>query len=205
MHMIATTVKRFTFEEFCRLVPDGQKADLIGGMIYMASPDNLDAGDLTALLLAVMRIYTERHRLGKVYVLRIAFRLSEFESPEPDIAFVSKKRLHLVRRGYVAGPPDAAMEIVSPESAERDYVLKRHQYREAGVPEYWIIDEENHLITLLRLDARGRYRKVRPRHGKYESQVMPGFFLRPEWLWQDPLPETEEMLNWIEEENASET
>ncbi len=32
-----------TVEDFFRLVPDGQKADLIDGVIYMASPDSLRA------------------------------------------------------------------------------------------------------------------------------------------------------------------
>src|SRR6516225_10140221 len=36
----------YSFEEFCSVVPDGQKADLIDGVIYMASPDNTDAADL---------------------------------------------------------------------------------------------------------------------------------------------------------------
>jgi hypothetical protein len=32
----ATGVGRHTFEEFCRLLPDGQKGDLIDGVIYVA-------------------------------------------------------------------------------------------------------------------------------------------------------------------------
>ena len=31
---------RFDFDDFCALVKDGQKADLIDGVIYMASPDS---------------------------------------------------------------------------------------------------------------------------------------------------------------------
>ena len=40
-----------TFEDFCFLVKDGQKADLIDGVIYMASPDNLDANRLSKWLI----------------------------------------------------------------------------------------------------------------------------------------------------------
>jgi Uma2 family endonuclease len=116
---------------------------------------------------------------------------------------VRKDREHLARKGFFAGPPDLAVEIVSPDSVERDYVAKRHLYREAGVPEYWIIDEENRRITLRHLDRRGRYREVRPRRGRYVSHVLPGFFLRAEWLWQDPLPLKAVLLKEILEESGS--
>jgi Uma2 family endonuclease len=141
--------------------------------------------------------------LGSVYGPRVAFRINDAESPEPDVAFVRSERRHLLRRGFVAGPPDLAIEIVSPDSVERDYVAKRHQYREAGVSEYWIIDEDNQRVTVLKLDARGRYREVRPRQGKYVSRVLPGFFLRAEWLWRDPLPKAADLLNRILKESAT--
>jgi len=203
MNLNAKAKNRLTFDDFCVLVPDGRKADLIGGVIYMASPDNLDAVTIFGLLYAVMTFFCEENDLGPVYGPRVAFRINETESPEPDLAFVRRDRRHLLRRGFVAGPPDLAIEIVSPDSVERDYVAKRHQYREAGVSEYWIIDEENQRVTLLRLDARGRYREVRPRHGKYVSRVLPGFFLRAEWLWQDPLPKAANLLSQMLEESNS--
>ena len=86
------------------------------------------------------------------------------------------------------GAPDLAIEIVSPESVERDYEKKRQQYQQAGIPEYWIIDEEEKTIVLLRLNARGRYRDVRPRRGIFHSQILHGFYLDPNWLWESPRP-----------------
>ena len=53
MNLIPTAVKQFTFDQFCSFVPDGQKADLIEGMIYMASPDNWEAASLFGLLFKV--------------------------------------------------------------------------------------------------------------------------------------------------------
>jgi Uma2 family endonuclease len=203
MNLKARANNRLTFDDFCVLVPDGRKADLIGGVIYMASPDNLDAANIFGLLHAVMTFFVEENELGSVFGPRVAFRINDAEGPEPDVAFVHRDRRHLLRRGFVAGPPDLAIEIVSPDSVERDYVAKRHQYREAGVSEYWIIDEENQRVTVLRLDARGRYRDVRPTHGKYVSRVLPGFFLRAEWLRQEPLPKAADLLNRILEESGN--
>jgi Uma2 family endonuclease len=203
MNLKTLATNRLTFEDFCFLVPDGQKADLIDGVIYLASPENWEGGNLFLLLARLMGDYAEMCDLGIVVGPRIAFRIDGRGGPEPDVAFVRKDREHLARKGFFAGPPDLAVEIVSPDSVERDYVAKRHLYREAGVPEYWIIDEENRRITLLQLDARGRYREVRSRQGKYLSRLLPGFFLRAEWLWQDPLPAKSVLLKEILEESGS--
>ncbi len=185
-----------TFDEFCAVVQDGDKADLIDGIIYMASPDNTDANDLFVWLLRLIGDFVELKDLGKLYGSRVAFRISETYAPEPDIAFLRTERFHLVQRGYVDGPPDLAIEIVSPDSIERDYSVKRQVYREAGVAEYWIIDEVEQSVTLLRLVGKS-YREIKPRSGTLRSEVLAGFWLRPEWLWETPLPPKAAVLGEI--------
>src|SRR5262249_30797691 len=101
----------YSFSDFCDLIPDGQKADLIQGVISVASPDNTDANALFCGLLALFFDFVEFRDLGKVYGSRVAFRLDGTNGPEPDIAFVRKARLHLVKRGFVKGRPDVAIEI----------------------------------------------------------------------------------------------
>jgi Uma2 family endonuclease len=184
----------YTFDDFCLLVKDGEKADLIDGIIYMASPENTDANNLFVWLLGLIADFVEASELGNVYGSRVAFRLGERQAPEPDIAVVLKERTHLVKRGYVDGPPDLAIEIVSPESVERDYEKKRKQYEDAKVPEYWLVDEMEQTVMLLHLGAGGKYREVRPKKGVLRSAVLPGFWLRPEWLWQEPRPKKTEVL-----------
>jgi Uma2 family endonuclease len=179
---------KYTFDDFCVLVKEDQKADLIDGVIYMASPENLDANDRFMWLGFLMNGFAGKTDQGKVYGSRVAFRLGDVGGPEPDLAFVKKDRLHLRRRGFFQGPPDLAVEIVSPDSIERDYELKRAQYEAAGVSEYWIVDEFERKVTLLRLAANGKYREVKARKGELHSVVLRGFWLRPEWLWQEPLP-----------------
>jgi Uma2 family endonuclease len=177
-----------TFDEFLVLVKDGQKADLIDGVIYMASPESTDANDLFVWLIHLLGGFVESKELGKVYGSRVAFRVSEHQSPEPDIAFIRKEREHLIRKGYVDGGPDLAIEIVSPESVDRDYERKPKQYQNAGVGEYWIIDQLERKVTLYRLDIKGQFREVKPRKGVLSSEMVPGFWIRTEWLWQTPLP-----------------
>jgi Uma2 family endonuclease len=186
-----------TFEEFCAIIPEDQKADLIDGVIYMASPESTEANDLVCWLTGLMYAYAAEKDLGRVFAERVAFRLGERQGPGPDIAFVRAEHAGRIHRGYVEGPPDLAVEIVSAESAERDYVRKRQQYQRAEVPEYWIIDEETATVLLLRLDARGRFREVRPRKGRLSSQVLEGFWLATNWLWQQPRPRMLQVLQQL--------
>jgi Uma2 family endonuclease len=136
-------------------------------------------------------------KLGRVYGSRVGCRLDDTNAPEPDILFVRAKHQGRVRRGGVLGPPDLAIEIVSPESVERDYRDKRHQYQRFKIPEYWIVDEEERKVTLLRLDAKGKYREVPARKGVFHSGVLKGFRLDPRWLWQDPRPDELEILRQL--------
>lgn len=190
----------FTYEDFCARVREDQKADLIDGVIYMASPENTDANDLYGWLFSVMRIFARKRKLGKVYGSRVACRLDDKNAPEPDILFVSNQNLGRVKREAIDGPADLAVEIVSPDSVERDYYKKRNQYEQFGIPEYWIIDEEEQKITLLRLDSKGKYREVQPKKGILKSQVMTGFWLDPKWLWERPFPDEIDILQQLLDE-----
>lgn len=182
----ATATGSYTFEDFCFLVKDGQKADLIDGVIYMASPENTEANDLFVWLLGLLDWYVEERELGEVYGSRVALKFSERNGPEPDIVFVRTDHLERVQRGHIAGAADLVVEIVSPDSIERDYKHKRRLYQRFGIPEYWIVDELEEKVLLLRLDAKGKYQEVKAKKGELHSQIVPGFWLRPEWLWQRP-------------------
>jgi Uma2 family endonuclease len=126
----------------------------------------------------------------------VAFRLDKKHGPEPDIALVLTEHLERIEHGGVAGPADLAIEIVSPESVEREYYLKRELYEQYGIPEYWIIDDMDSRVTLLRL-KQGKYHEVRPKKGELHSKILSGFWLRPEWLWQNPRPDEIETLQQI--------
>lgn len=187
--MIQTRTGDVTFTEFMEMVHEDQKADLIDGVIYMASPENLEHNDLVGWLYIVLRQFVDKKGLGKVTVNRVAYRLTKTNAPEPDIAVVLKDRLGKIRPGYVDGPPHVAVEIISPESVHRDYELKRKRYERSGVQEYWIIDPAEETATFLRLGDDG-YQEVRPERHLFRSTILPGLNLDVRWFWQSPLPDT---------------
>lgn len=98
-------------------------------------------------------------------------------------------RIDKIKSGYVDGPPDLAVEIVSPDSVERDYENKRRRYEEAGVKEYWIIDPLESSATFLVREGKGFVEKP-PKDHIFHSNELPGFDINVRWQWQRPLPAT---------------
>lgn len=183
--------------DFCHIIQPDQKADLIDGVIYMASPKVSKPPAYTAGSSCCSPNLRSSPTWAKSSAHGRRSGWGANDSPEPDIAFVKKRRLHLAREGHIAGPPDVAMEIVSPESVDRDYHKKRALYERAGVAEYWIIDEDIRKVTLLRLGRNGKYREIRPVKGILRNQVIKGFWLRPEWLWAETRPRQADVLKQL--------
>lgn len=178
-----------TFADFLELVQEDQKADLLDGIIYMASPENIEHNDLVFWLGTILRQFAEARGLGQVTINRVAYRLATRVAPEPDLAFVRSQRLNIARKNYMDGPPDLAIEVVSPDSVDRDYESKRRRYQEAGVAEYWILDPDEQRCLFL-VNGPDGFTEAAVEAGVFRSRVLEGFRLNISWLWQRPLPAT---------------
>lgn len=187
-----------TFDEFCQLVPDGQKADLIDGVIYMASPDMRRSDKITKFVDHLLGGFVDaRQTGGEVFGSRFAFKITEIRAPEPDVAYVRPDRLHLVEERCMNGGPDIAVEVVARDSRTRDYGEKRQLYQDAGVTEYWIIDPIQERVEFLRLSDAG-YSITRLEDNRiYRSEALPGFWLNIDWLLEYPLPNAYQCLHEI--------
>jgi len=181
-------VGRMTWEEFLEWCDEDTHAEWVAGQVVVHSPANYRHQDLTGFLAAVLRTYTETRRLGTIVTEPFQMKLGEV-SRSPDILFVSAERSERIKPTYLDGPADLVVEIVSPDSGVRDRGEKFYEYESAGVAEYWLIDPIRQQAEFYQLDESGRYRTVQPDPGgRYYSKVLPGFWLKPDWLWQQPLP-----------------
>ncbi len=73
---------------------------------------------------------------------------------QPDLVVVCDPA-KVTGRG-IEGVPDLVVEILSPGTASKDLTRKRWAYEAAGIPEYLIVDPEEKVGLLLRIEA-GRY------------------------------------------------
>jgi len=83
--------------------------------------------------------------------------------------------------------------IVSEDSFVRDWRERYYEYEQAGVRESWVVVPQVKRIDLYHLTEQKQYATVPLEEGVMRSEVLPGFWLRPEWLWQDPLPKVLEV------------
>lgn len=186
-----------TEEDFITWCDEDTKAEWVDGEVIMMSPANTDHVRLTGFLLRLLAEFSEARGLGEVFGVELQVRFaSQRRRRVPDILFVARDRLDLVRTAHIEGAPDLIIEVVSPDSDARDWRDKYLEYQAAGVREYWVIDPmSQHLEAYALTDP--AYRRIEETNGKVFSVVMPGLFVRPEWLWQRPLPKIVEVIREI--------
>jgi Uma2 family endonuclease len=89
------------------------------------------------------------------------------------------------------------VEIVSPESVDRDWKEKPAEYEAAGVPEYWIVDPLSQHAQVQVLSEAGKYEIVPERDGWLVSVAIPGFRLKTKWYWPATRPKVADALREI--------
>ena len=141
--------RTYTIDDIYDL-PDGERAELIDGQIYMMAPPSRKHQDILSFLhLAIGNHIAKNNGECRVYPAPFAVFLNENDLKtyvEPDISVICDKS-KLTDKGC-AGAPDWIIEIVSPGSRPMDYYTKLFKYRTVKVKEYWIVDHERNLVTV---------------------------------------------------------
>lgn len=130
-------------------LPDGQRAELIDGELYMMAASNRIHQKLVmALSNRIFNYIQGKNGDCEVYSSPFAVFLNADNEIylEPDISVICDKN-KLTEEGC-KGAPDWIIEIVSPSSVRMDYYVKLFKYRTAGVREYWIVDPDKNRILV---------------------------------------------------------
>lgn len=110
----------------------------------------------------------------------------------PDLLFVRRANLGRLTPARLIGPADLVVEIVSDHSAARDAAEKFHEYQQAGIPEYWMIDPRPGRGggAFYHLTPQGLYAPILPTAAepRPSSQVLPGFWLPGGGVWEKMFP-----------------
>lgn len=102
---------------------------------------------------AQLKVFVQQFAAGAVLFAPVPVWVSPGKYREPDVFYLRPGRIRDLR-GYPRGA-DLVMEVVSGDASgrARDLVAKRDDYAAAGIPEYWIVDPDLHLITVLVLQG----------------------------------------------------
>lgn len=134
-------------------LPEGQRAELIGGQLYDMAPPSRIHQKLVMELSATLRNHIKSQKGScEVYPAPFAVFLNADDKTyvEPDISVICDKN-KLSDRGC-EGAPDFIIEIVSPGSRKMDYSTKNALYSDTGVREYWIVDPAKERTTVYRYE-----------------------------------------------------
>lgn len=172
----------------------------INGRLLNVSPVSSDHDELTQYLLLLFRHYLHHRAVGRIKIAPFPMRLPPTNSwREPDLQFILNENVDNITSTFVDGPADICIEIVSPNSVERDHGEKLVAYESGGVHEYWIIDPVHQEARFQRLNDDGKYVFQPIDDGVYRTPLLPDFVLNIADLWRDPLPDVEEILAAVEQ------
>ncbi len=185
------------FERRYNAMPDVKKAELIEGVVYVASPLRFEPhaephGDLMGWLWSY-KVATSGVRLGD----NPTVRLDLDNEPQPDAILLIDAtcggQSHLSADGYVEGAPELVAEIAA-SSATKDLHDKKRAYRRNGIQEYIVWQVFESIVSWFSLQD-GEYVSLIPdAAGIIRSQVFPGLWLDVPALVAGNMPQVLVML-----------
>jgi Uma2 family endonuclease len=176
---------RHEFERRYTAMPNVKKAELIEGVVYVASPLRFKShgqphGDLI-IWLGTYKVATTGVELGD----NVTVRLDLDNEPQPDVVLLLDEKLggqaHISDDDYIEGAPELIAEVAA-SSATNDLYDKKRVYRRNGVKEYivWQVFENKFDWFILENDE---YISLNPdANGIIKSRVFPGLWLDVEAL-----------------------
>jgi Uma2 family endonuclease len=173
------TQGKWTYEDYLRLPDDGQRYEVIHGVLYVTATPTWPHQYAVWTLGYLLQEFVRKHGLGTVagapFNIRLPYRIAD--PVQPDLFFFRTGREPKADGSDFHGVPDLVVEVLSPSTRRRDQTIKLDAYREAGVPECWLVDPKGRTATVHVLsEDRSRYVEL-CRAGTGESvtsTVLPG-------------------------------
>jgi Uma2 family endonuclease len=161
--------------------------ELIEGRIVMTPPSGWPHGGVEAALVERLSRHVRERRLGTVLGSSTGYDLPSGATVEPDVSFISAKRLaggpKPIPGKFLRVVPNLVVEILSPATARRDRTEKKNVYERARVDEYWIVDPARKEVTLFDLGKKGYGAGRSAKSGRIKSRGLPELNLHVEELF----------------------
>jgi Uma2 family endonuclease len=152
--MSSTSTALMTAEELMELPRDGFRYELINGELEKMPPPGLPHGRIAFRISLLLGQFIVDHGLGEGFATDTGFQLTS--NPDtvlaPDFAFITNE--HFAEKsetvGYWPGPPDLAVEVLSPSDRPGKVKLKISRWFSFGTKQVWIVDMKHSTVTVYR-------------------------------------------------------
>lgn len=165
-----TSIRKLTFEDYLALADSGPECpvELIDGELIELPPESGLNSSIVMFVVSHLLTIGVPFTHIKPYCCEVQTPILErgdAANRYPDLVILGNEHLRLIEKRNTITlempPPRFVLEVVSPgqTNRQRDYVRKRSQYAAVGIPEYVIVDPEEHTVTVLVLEP-GNYREA---------------------------------------------
>lgn len=146
---MSTTTHLMTAEELMNIDDEPNRHELIKGELLTMPPPKFEHGQVSANLLVILGQYVKANRLGRVCA-EVGYHLES--DPDtvlgPDVSFVAKDRIGIPPDGYYPGPPDLAVEVLSPGDRRGKVEQKLSLWLEYGTRSVWLVNPRRRTVEV---------------------------------------------------------
>ncbi|MEH1843000.1 MAG: Uma2 family endonuclease [Nostoc sp.] len=174
--MTKTPIKISTLEEYINFDDGTDKRYEIEDEVLVEMPPGTGKHEAIITLLLV-RFFLEIQKMGLPLQPRPNGTevLTNKQLRRPDICVITNEQAKSIEStsAILKTAPPLLVEVVSPESIDRDYNQKTSEYAAMGVVEYWIVDPLENKVTVCLLNQ-GSYKQfVFAGNQQIVSQIFP--------------------------------
>jgi len=131
--------------------PNLGRCELVRGELIMMSPAGSQHGWIIGKLTVLLGKFVLAEKLGGIMGAETGFiiRRDPDTVRAPDVAFIRADRIpEKLPQGYFDGPPDLAVEVLSPSDRASEVHSKIRDWLDAGCRAVWIVDPETKSVTI---------------------------------------------------------
>lgn len=149
-----TTGTKMTAEELLRMPDDGFRYELVRGELVKMPLACAEHGYITMQVGGRLAQYVEIKKLGTVYAAGTGFQIAF--NPDtvraPDVSFLRRQRKEGIgnMEGYWPGPPDLAVEVISPSDTYVEVMAKVLDWLDAGTLMVVVVNPRRETVTVYR-------------------------------------------------------
>jgi len=149
-----STTTPVTAEQLLRMPDDGWRYELVRGELRKMTPAGWKHGAVGGVLHVLLGRHVLQERVGRIFFAETGFLLAR--DPDtvraPDIAFIRSDHLPATppKEAFWPGPPDLAVEVVSPGDTFQEIDEKVKAWLDAGAMMVWVVNPSGRTVTVYR-------------------------------------------------------
>lgn len=143
-----------TAQELLRYSHEPYRQELIDGILHEMEPPGAEHGIVAMRIGGMLDRHVIAENLGATFAAETGFRLTS--APDtvraPDAAYIAARRVPAdgIPKGYWPGPPDLAVEVVSPNDRHSEVEGKALDWLAAGTRAVLVVDPPRRTATVYR-------------------------------------------------------